>query len=56
VEAAANKAGIILPRSKYAEIVAEVYDVWRRTGPNKSSIVERLLGQVYEASDHKVKA
>jgi transcriptional regulator with XRE-family HTH domain len=55
VEVAANEAGVILPRLKYAEIVAEVYDVWRKTGQNKPAIVERLIGHVCEPSEGKVK-
>lgn len=56
VDMAANKAGIVLPRSNYAQIVSEVYDVWRKTGQNKSAVVERLIGHAYGPSDGKVKA
>jgi transcriptional regulator with XRE-family HTH domain len=55
VEAAANKAGIILPRLKYAEILARVYDSWREKGQHDSTIVEKLVNRVCSPSNRKVR-
>jgi transcriptional regulator with XRE-family HTH domain len=40
VEAAANMAGVVLPRLKYAAILARVYDSWREAGQRDCAIVD----------------
>jgi transcriptional regulator with XRE-family HTH domain len=55
VEAAANKAGVVLPRLKYAAILARVYDSWRETGQRDRTIVEEMVSRASSPSNRKVR-
>jgi hypothetical protein len=54
VEAAANMAGVVLPRLKYAAILARVYDSWREAGQRDCAIVDELVSRVSSPSNRKV--